>query len=37
MEAKKIVLIATGKGKAEAIKKSLEGPVSSQCPGSFLR
>jgi len=37
LEARKLVLIATGKGKAEAIQKSLEGPVSPQTPGSFLR
>lgn len=37
MKAKKVVLIATGKGKADAIADSLEGAVSSKCPASALQ
>ncbi len=37
MKAKKVVLLATGKGKAEAVAQSLEGPVSSRCPASALQ
>ena len=37
MESKKIILIATGKGKAQAIKDSLEGEISTKCPASVLR
>lgn len=36
-EAKNILLIATGFGKAEAVAALAEGPVSSQCPGSVLQ
>lgn len=37
MKAKKVVLIATGKGKVDAVVDSLEGPVSSKCPASALQ
>ncbi len=37
MEAKKVVLIATGRAKAKAIKDSIEGPVSASCPASMLQ
>ena len=37
MRAKKIVLIATGKSKAEAIKKLVEGEVTPSCPASILK
>lgn len=37
MRARKIVLIATGKSKAKAIKALVEGEVTSQCPASILR
>jgi 6-phosphogluconolactonase/glucosamine-6-phosphate isomerase/deaminase len=37
MEARKLVLIANGKGKAQAIKDALEGPVGPQCPASYLK
>ena len=37
MEAKKIILVATGSGKADAVRKSLEGPVTKDVPGSALR
>jgi len=36
-ESKKIILLATGEGKAEAIKKLLEEEISSSCPASILR
>ncbi|WP_119393446.1 glucosamine-6-phosphate deaminase [Salinibius halmophilus] len=37
MEAKKVVLIATGEGKADAIKDTVEGPLSARCPASVLQ
>ena len=37
LEAKQIVLIATGPDKAEAIKNTIEGPVSAYCPASILQ
>ena len=37
MQAKKIVLIATGKNKAQAIKDLLEGPVTESVPSSILQ
>lgn len=37
MNAKKIVLIATGKNKAEAVKGMLEGPLTTDMPCSILR
>ena len=37
MQAKHILLIAGGKNKAEALKKSLFGPVTHQVPASILQ
>lgn len=37
LESKKIILIANGFGKAEGIRRTLEGPISSDAPASFLR
>ena len=37
MKAKKIVLIATGASKAEAVKGMIEGPVTPQLPASILQ
>ena len=37
MEARQIMLIATGADKAEAIKNTIEGPVSAYCPASILQ
>ena len=37
MKAKKIVLIATGASKAEAIKATINGEVTPQCPASVLQ
>ena len=37
MEARTIVLLATGENKAEAIKAMVEGPVSAWCPASALQ
>ncbi len=37
MRAKKIVLIATGKSKAKAVKALVEGEVTSECPASILK
>ena len=37
MEAREILLVANGKVKAEAIKKTIEGPVSASCPASVLQ
>lgn len=37
LESKKIILLATGKSKAQAIKAMLKDPVSTKCPASALR
>jgi len=37
MNAKSIVLIATGENKAKAVKDMLEGPYSENCPASILQ
>lgn len=37
MNAKKIILLAFGKSKAEAIKATVNGPVSEDCPASALQ
>lgn len=37
MEARKIILMATGEGKAEAVARAVEGPVTSMCPASVLQ
>ncbi len=37
MKAKKIVLIATGEAKAEAIKATIDGEVTPKCPASVLK
>ncbi|MCI6205574.1 MAG: glucosamine-6-phosphate deaminase [Corynebacterium glucuronolyticum] len=37
LDARHLVLLASGKGKAEAIKGVVEGPVTSSCTGSALQ
>ncbi len=37
MRSKKIILIATGESKAEAVKKMVEGSVSPSCPATILQ
>ena len=37
MDAKKIILLATGENKAEAIRDAIQGPVSSECTASALQ
>ncbi len=37
MEARKIVLLATGRAKADAVRHAVEGPVTSLCPASALQ
>lgn len=37
MESSEVLLIATGSDKAEAIKQTIEGPVSARCPASILQ
>lgn len=37
LAAKMIILLATGKHKAEAVQKAVEGPVSASCPASLLQ
>ena len=37
MSAKKVMLLANGKNKAQAIKDMLEGPVDPKCPASILQ
>jgi glucosamine-6-phosphate deaminase len=37
MQARKVILLATGAAKADAIAAALEGPVSTACPASVLQ
>jgi glucosamine-6-phosphate deaminase len=37
LEARHLVLIAIGPGKAESIASAIEGPVTSMCPGSAIQ
>jgi glucosamine-6-phosphate deaminase len=37
LDAKKLLLVASGKGKAEAVRASIEGPVTSQVTASALQ
>ena len=37
MEARQILLLATGEGKAEAVREAVEGPVAARCPASILQ
>ncbi|NTS78720.1 glucosamine-6-phosphate deaminase [Catenovulum sp. SM1970] len=37
LESKKVVLLATGENKAEAIKQTVEGAISASCPASALQ
>ncbi|NLM38358.1 MAG: glucosamine-6-phosphate deaminase [Firmicutes bacterium] len=37
LKARRIVLLANGRNKAEAIKKTVQGMVTTECPSSFLQ
>ena len=37
MKARKIILVATGKAKAQAVHDMVKGPVTPQCPASVLQ
>jgi glucosamine-6-phosphate deaminase len=37
MDARKLVLLASGEGKAEAVRSSLEGPVTAMVPATILQ
>lgn len=37
MQAKRILLIATGEAKAEAIRRTVQGPIDPDCPASILQ
>lgn len=37
MQARRVLLIANGKAKAEAVKAAVTGPVTPACPGSILQ
>lgn len=37
MEARHIVLLATGEHKAKAVRQTVEGPISAMCPASVLQ
>jgi glucosamine-6-phosphate deaminase len=37
LEARRLVLVAQGEGKAQAVAAMVEGPLSSMCPGSALQ
>ena len=36
-KARKIVILASGEGKAEAVKRMLDGKITTKCPASLLR
>lgn len=37
MDARRTILLATGESKAEAVQKSIEGPLTASCPASALQ
>jgi glucosamine-6-phosphate deaminase len=37
LEARHLVMLATGAGKAEAVRQAVEGPVTAMCPASALQ
>ncbi|MFZ1080740.1 MAG: glucosamine-6-phosphate deaminase [Candidatus Kryptoniota bacterium] len=37
MEAKELLLLANGEGKADAVKAAIEGPITAMCPASALQ
>jgi glucosamine-6-phosphate deaminase len=37
MDARRVILVAQGEGKARAVAQAVEGPLSSMCPGSVLQ
>jgi glucosamine-6-phosphate deaminase len=37
LEARRIVLVATGRGKADAVARAVKGPLDPACPASILR
>jgi len=37
MDARRVLLLATGAGKADAVSRMVEGPVSAMCPASILQ
>ena len=37
LQARRIVLLATGKAKAAIVERLLRGPVTTEVPGSFLQ
>lgn len=37
MEARRILLLATGESKAAAVREAVEGPVAARCPASILQ
>jgi glucosamine-6-phosphate deaminase len=37
LETRRILMIATGENKADAVQDMIEGPISSMCPGSALQ
>lgn len=37
LEARHLVMLATGEGKAQAVRSAVEGPVTARCPASVLQ
>jgi len=37
LQARRVVLLAFGEGKAEAVSAMVRGPVTPRCPASFLQ
>jgi glucosamine-6-phosphate deaminase len=37
MDARKLIMVANGNGKADAIKKTIEGPISAMVPATVVQ
>ena len=37
LEARKLILLASGENKADAVAKAVEGPITAQCPASVIQ
>jgi glucosamine-6-phosphate deaminase len=37
LEARRLVLLASGEGKADAVAQAVEGPLAAMCPASVLQ
>lgn len=37
MDARELILVANGTGKADAIRAAVEGPITAMCPASIIQ